>query len=125
MAEGFGRAYAPPGYTVASAGLEPKRYIHPRAIIAMQEVGMDIRNQSAKTFEPSKIGDFDLVITLCGDAEERCPVLPAAVSRTHWPLPDPAKVSGSNEEVMETFRRVRDEIGDLVKRLFSELEQEK
>lgn len=125
MAEGFGRAYAPTGYTVASAGLEPKGYIHPRAIIAMQEVGIDVRNQSAKAFDSSQTGEYDLVITLCGDAEERCPVLPAAVSRTHWPLPDPAKAAGSTEEVMETFRRVRDEIGDLVKRLFSELEQEK
>jgi arsenate reductase len=125
MAEGFGRACAPPGYTVASAGLNPKGYIHPRAIIAMQEAGIDIRSQAPKTFDFSKVGDYDLVVTLCGDAEERCPALPSGVSRTHWPLPDPAKASGSTEEIMETFRRVRDEIGELVKRLFAELEQEK
>jgi len=125
MAEGFGRAYAPPGYAVASAGLEPRGYIHPRAVIAMQEVGIDVRGQSPKRFDPSKVSDYDLVITLCGEAEERCPVLPSGVSRTHWPLPDPAKADGSPEEVMETFRRVRDEISDLVRRLFSELEERK
>jgi arsenate reductase len=125
MAEGFGRAYAPSGYAVASAGMEPRGYIHPRAIIAMQEVGMDIRGQSPKRFDFSKIGGYDLVITLCGDAEERCPALPSGVARSHWPLPDPAKDAGSNEEIMETFRRVRDEIGELAKRLFVELEQEK
>ncbi|MCI0329544.1 MAG: arsenate reductase ArsC [candidate division Zixibacteria bacterium] len=122
MAEGFARQYAPAGYTAASAGLGPKGYLHPRAVIVMQEVGIDIRNQSSKPFDFSHAKDYDLVVTLCGDAEERCPALPAGVSRTHWPLPDPAKATGSTEEVMETFRRVRDEIGELVKRLFTELE---
>jgi len=126
MAEGLARQYAPEGYTVSSAGLNPKGYIHPRAIIVMQEVGIDVRNQTSKTFDPSQAKVYDLVVTLCGDAEERCPALPAGVSRTHWPLPDPARAAGLPEEVLETFRRVRDEIGDLVKRLFAELElQEK
>ena len=125
MAEGFARQYAPAGYTSASAGLEPKGYIHPRAIIVMQEAGIDIRSQTSKAFDGSQAKAYDLVITLCGDAEERCPAMPAGVSRTHWPLPDPARAKGSPEEVMEAFRRVRDEIGDLVKRLFSELEQQK
>lgn len=123
MAEGFARQYAPAGYSVASAGLAPKGYIHPRAIIVMQEVGIDVRSQTSKTFDASQAKNYDLVITLCGDAEERCPVLPAGVSRTHWPMPDPAKVSGPPEEVMAAFRRVRDEIGELVKRLFAELER--
>lgn len=126
MAEGLARQHAPEGYTVSSAGLNPKGYIHPRAIIVMQEVGIDIRNQTSKTFDPSQAKAYDLVITLCGDAEERCPALPAGVSRTHWPLPDPARAAGPPEAVMETFRRVRDEIGELVRRLFAELElQEK
>ncbi len=124
MAEGFARQLAPAGYLAASAGLEPKGYLHPRAILVMQEVGIDIRNQTSKTFEVSQAKKCDLVITLCGDAEERCPALPAGVARTHWPLPDPARANGSPEEVMETFRRVRDEIGELVKRLFVELEQQ-
>ena len=124
IAEGFARQLGPPGYTAASAGLEPKGYIHPRAVIVMQEVGIDIRNQTSKTFEACQAKNYDLVITLCGDAEERCPALPAGVARTHWPLPDPARANGSPEEVMETFRRVRDEIGELVKRLFAELEQQ-
>ncbi len=126
MAEGFARQCAPSGYTATSAGLEPKGYLHPRAIIVMQEVGIDIRNQNSKPFDVSRAKDYDLVITLCGDAEERCPALPAGVARTHWPLPDPVKAKGSPEEVIETFRRVRDEIGELVRRLFAELElQEK
>ncbi|HLG94310.1 MAG TPA: arsenate reductase ArsC [candidate division Zixibacteria bacterium] len=124
MAEGFARQHAPKSYRAASAGLEPKGYIHPRAIIVMQEVGIDIRNQTSKAFEASQAGSYDLVITLCGNAEERCPTLPAGVARSHWPLPDPAKTNGSPEEVMEGFRRVRDEIGELVKRLFTELEQQ-
>lgn len=122
MAEGFARQYAPSGYAATSAGLEPKGYIHPRAIIVMQEVGIDIRNQTSKIFDASQVKNYDLIITLCGDAEERCPALPAGVARTHWPLPDPAKADGSPEEVMESFRRVRDEISELVKRLFAELE---
>ncbi len=126
MAEGFARQYAPAGYSATSAGLEPKGYIHARAVIVMQEVGIDIRNHTSKIFNSSQAKSYDLVITLCGDAEQRCPTLPTGVSRSHWPLPDPAKANGSPEEVMETFRRVRDEIGELVKRLFSELElQEK
>jgi len=124
MAEGFARQLAPAGYTVASAGLEPKGYIHPRAILVMQEAGIDIRHQTSKTFEASQAKKYDLVITLCGNAEERCPALPPGVSRTHWPLPDPAKANGSPEAVMESFRRVRDEIGELVRRLFAELERQ-
>ena len=122
MAEGFARQCATAGYTVASAGLDPKGYLHPRAIIIMQEIGLDIRKQSSKRFDFSRVKEYDLVITLCGDAEERCPALPPEVARVHWPLPDPAKATGSTEEVMGTFRRVRDEIGELVKRLFAELE---
>jgi len=122
MAEGFARQSAAAGYTVASAGLNPKGYIHPRAIIVMQETGIDIRSQNSKSFDASRIKNYDLVVTLCGDAEQRCPALPPEVARTHWPLPDPAKATGSTEEVMGIFRRVRDEIGELVKRLFAELE---
>lgn len=105
---------------VYSAGLEPAG-LNPRAVAAMAEVGIDISQQTSKAIDPQLLSQMDVVVTLCGDAEERCPVTPPSIRRLHWPLPDPARATGSQEEVMDSFRRVRDEIGERVRQLLSSL----
>jgi arsenate reductase len=117
MAEGFARAIAPHGVRVYSAGLEPEG-LNPRAVKVMAELGIDISCQHSKSIEEIPAQEIGTVITLCGDAEERCPAFPGKVKRIHWPLPDPAKATGSEEEILGVFRRVRDEIKRRVEELF-------
>lgn len=109
MAEGFARALFGDGWEVYSAGIEPTG-VNPRAVEAMREVGIDISGQTSNHIDQELLRKMDLVVTLCGDAEERCPVTPPSVRRIHWPLPDPAKARGSEDEIMAEFRRVRDDI---------------
>ncbi len=118
MAEGFGRSRAPEGVTVLSAGLDPQG-INPRAVEAMDEVGIDIRSQTSNDLEGIDLAGLDLVVTLCGSAAERCPVLPEDVATEHWPLPDPAEAHGTSEEVMAVFRTVRDDINKRVEELLA------
>ena len=120
MAEGFARRLAPPGVKVYSAGTAPKP-IHPMAVKAMKEVGIDISAQRSKSLEEIPAQTIDLVVTLCGEAAESCPAFPAAVERLHWPLSDPALARGDEEIVLKIFRRVRDEIRNRVANLFSSL----
>jgi arsenate reductase len=117
MAEGFARVAAPPGIEIYSAGVETHG-VNPRAVAAMAEVGVDIRQQTSKTPDEIPVEEIDTVITLCGDAAERCPVFPAARSREHWPLADPARAEGTEEEIREVFRAVRDELRDRIGVLF-------
>ncbi|HEY8414822.1 MAG TPA: arsenate reductase ArsC [Thermaerobacter sp.] len=107
MAEGLARTLLGDGWEVHSAGLEPKG-VHPLAVRAMDELGIDIRGQRSKAIDPALLRQMDLVITLCDDAAERCPATPPGVRRLHWSLPDPAAVTGSEEERLAAFRRVRD-----------------
>lgn len=116
MAEGFARALAGPQWQVWSAGLEPS-VVNPRAIQAMAEAGVDISAQTSKAIDPELIRTMDLVVTLCGDARDRCPVTPPSVRKLHWPLRDPAQATGTDEEVMAVFRQVRDEIRAHVEQL--------
>lgn len=109
MAEGWARRLAGPDWEIHSAGLEPS-HVNPRAIRAMAEVGIDIQTQRSKGLDAVPVTELDTVVTLCGDAEERCPFLPGAHIRIHWPLPDPAKAQGAEDEVMAVFRSVRDDI---------------
>jgi arsenate reductase len=120
IAEGFGRALAPEGVEVLSAGSEP-RGLHPLAVEVMAEVGVDISGQRSKDLSEVDLDRVDLVVSLCVSAAERCPVLPSGISRRHWPIPDPAEARGSREEVKAVFRAVRDEIGRKVKELLGEL----
>ncbi len=111
MAEGFARHL---GAEAFSAGTEPAARVHPLAIKVMAEKSIDLT-----TGEPKRLDQFlgqplDAVITVCGDAEERCPAFPGNVRREHWPLPDPAKATGTEEEVLAFFRRVRNEIAEQV-----------
>jgi len=109
MAEGFGRQILGDRYDVVSGGLEPS-VVHPLAIRAMAEIGLDISGQKSRPIDPEVLRAARIAVTLCGDAEERCPVTPPQVRRLHWPLPDPARAEGSEEERLAVFRSVRDEI---------------
>jgi len=120
MAEGFAGAYGGEQLRAFSAGMEPKG-LHPLAVEVMREKGIDISRQKSKAFSEDLARIMDCVITVCGNAEERCPLLPPDVRRLHWPLADPAQATGSPEQVREVFRRSRDEIEALVRRLLPEL----
>ena len=109
MAEGFAKKMLPKNMEIFNAGLEPKG-VHPMAVKVMQEVGIDISQQESKNIPEIPIDKIDLVVTLCGDAAERCPVFPGKVERIHWALEDPAKAQGSEEEIAIVFRKIRDNI---------------
>jgi arsenate reductase (thioredoxin) len=105
---------------VFSAGTNPA-VVNPDAIRVMAEIGVDISGYQSKG-AGQFLGDFfDYVITLCGDAEETCPTFPGKPLRLHWPLPDPAKAQGSEQERLQVFRDVRDEIAHRVEDLLSEI----
>jgi arsenate reductase len=109
MAEGFLHHLAGDRFEVASAGTEATR-VHPLAIRAMQEVGIDISAHRSKAVD-SLLGDpWDYVMTVCDSANERCPVFPARTTRLHWSFEDPSQASGSASQRLDVFRRVRDQI---------------
>lgn len=109
MAEGYARKYLNGYYEVQSAGVEVHG-LNPIAVEAMAEDGVDISNQTSTLIDPAYYQSADLIITLCGDARDRCPTIPTKAKKLHWPLPDPAQASGNREEKMAVFRQVRDEI---------------
>lgn len=115
MAEGFARFLGPADLEVFSAGSEPGR-LNPFAVKAMKEVGIDISTHRSKGVEAIPSERVLTVITLC--AEEQCPAFPGPVHKLHWPLDDPAAAIGGDDNVLSEFRRVRDEIRELVSRLF-------
>lgn len=117
MAEGFARQLAN-GASIYSAGTAPKA-VHPMAARVMKEVGIDLASQVSKGLDAIPLERVDLLITLCGEAAESCPVMPHVCERMHWPLPDPALAQGDEEEVLRTFRQVRDDIRSRVKNLLS------
>ncbi|HNN58298.1 MAG TPA: arsenate reductase ArsC [Leptospiraceae bacterium] len=95
---------------VASAGSKPAGFVHPLAIRAMKEIGIDISEHTSKSMNDFLGSQIETVITVCGNADQACPVFPGQVNRHHWPFDDPAHATGTEEEQMEVFRRVRDEI---------------
>ena len=115
MAEGFLRALAGDRFEVASAGTEA-RGVHPFAVQAMAEEGIDISLQSSKTVDRFVDERFDLVITVCDEAAEACPVFSNAAERRHWSFPDPSAVGGDDEERFAAFAQVRDAIRERVER---------
>jgi arsenate reductase len=117
MAEGFARRLAPEGVEVHSAGIAPVG-VNPRARIVMDEVGIDIGEQRSKDLDAVPLDRIDTLVTLCGDAAERCPALPGDWERLHWPLRDPAHAEGEDAQVLQVFREVRDEIAARVRSLF-------
>lgn len=107
MAEGIARSLAPAGVTVSSAGSQPSR-VNPLAIRAMDELGIDLRTHRSKRVDTIAPEGVDAVITLC--AEEVCPVFLGKAHRVHWGLPDPAGAGSTEEEQLQAFRDVRDEL---------------
>lgn len=119
MAEGLLRHIAGERFEVASAGTEETR-VHPLALEAMREIGIDLSSHNSKTLDRFLAQRFDYVITVCDRANESCPIFPGNAERIHWSFEDPSAATGSDEEKLKTFRRIRDEIlGRL--RLFSTL----
>lgn len=117
MAEGWGRKYLSEDWEVHSAGIEAHG-VNPNAVKAMNEVGIDISNQTSDVIDKKILNNAELVITLCGDAADKCPITPPHVERLHWGFDDPAKAEGNEEEKWAVFQRVRDEIGIRVKDYF-------
>jgi len=122
MAEGWARALAGEKWEIYSAGLEAHG-VNPRAVNIMAEAGVDITGQTSKILDFDIYREQQVIITLCGDANERCPVVPpTALVRRHWDLPDPAKAKGTEAEILAQFRAVRDDIRCRIEALLSELE---
>lgn len=109
MAEGWGKKYLGDKWEVKSAGIEAHG-LNPKAVKAMAEAGVDISQQTSDVIDPHILNHADFVVTLCGDAADKCPVTPPTVRREHWGFDDPAKAEGTDEEKGEMFERVRDEI---------------
>ncbi len=109
MAEGLLRAMAGDRVEVESAGTEATR-VQPMAIRAMAESGIDISGHTSKTLDRFLAGDFDYVITVCDKAAESCPVFPAPATQLAWSFEDPSQATGSEDERLEVFRKVREEI---------------
>jgi arsenate reductase len=110
MAEGVLRAAAGDFLEVCSAGSQPAGYVHPQAIAALAEIGIDLSGHTSKHMNGFLDREVETVITVCGNADQACPVYPGQVNRHHWPFDDPAKTTGTPEEIAADFRRVRDEI---------------
>ena len=115
MAEGLLRHLGGDRYEAFSAGTEATR-VRPLAIRAMAELGVDISGQGSKTLTRYVGEPFAAVITVCDDANESCPVFPGAARRLHWSFPDPSKATGTEDEQLAAYRRVRDEIRARIER---------
>jgi arsenate reductase len=114
MAEGFFRHFGGDKIEVLSAGLSPKE-VHPLAIKVMAEVGINISQQTSNHLNEYIGQKFNYLITVCDNAAANCPTFPGEGTRLHWPSDDPASATGTGEEVLAAFRRVRDEIGIRIK----------
>lgn len=125
IAEGWTRHLGGDGFDALSAGIEAHGK-NPRAIAVMAEARVDISAQESTQLTEELLGSADYLVTVCGHADEHCPVLPAGMRKEHWPLPDPAKATGTEDDIMAVFRASRDDIRvrvvDLLERLGKEQE---
>lgn len=120
IAEGWARRLGSEDITVQSAGIEAHGK-NPRAIAVMQEAGIDISQQESTRVTDAMLDAADIVVTVCGHADEYCPALPPGKHKIHWPLEDPARASGSEAEIMRVFRASRDDIRQRVQELLCSL----
>lgn len=120
IAEGWTRRLGGAQVEVQSAGIEAHGK-NPRAIKVMQEAGIDISCQESTIVSEEMLNLADVVVTVCGHADEQCPTLPPGVKKVHWPLTDPAKATGSESEIMNEFRATRDEVRTRVQGLLNSL----
>jgi arsenate reductase (thioredoxin) len=124
MAEGFAREFGKGVVEVHSAGLMAAG-VHRRAAAVMKEIGIDISKQKSKEIDVQLLKQMDIVITLCGHAEEYCPLTPPDIKRIHWPIEDPVGTIGTEEQIMSEFRRARDEIKEKVQGLIQDISASK
>lgn len=124
MAEGWARSLGDDGLEFQSAGIEAHGK-NRRAVQVMQEAGIDISGQESTRLTDAMLGWAERVVTVCGHADEHCPVLPPGTRKEHWPLNDPAKATGSDAEIMAVFRASRDDIRERVLNLIERLNQER
>ena len=110
MAEGILQQAAGDLMEVHSAGSKPAGYVHPLAIKVLAEIGIDISDHTSKHLNEFLNRPVTTVITVCGNADQACPMFPGQVNRYHWGFDDPAHATGTDEEVLAVFHRVRDEI---------------
>jgi arsenate reductase len=110
LAEGILRKACGGLIDVQSAGSKPAGYVHPLAIKVMAEIGIDISQHRSKHLDEFLLADIETVITVCGDADQACPIFPGQLNRYHWGFDDPAHATGTDEQKLAVFRRVRDEI---------------
>ena len=110
LAEGLLRRALNDDFIVASAGANPAGYVHPLAIKAMAEIGIDISGHHSKHLDEFLADDVRTVITVCGNADQVCPTFPGQVNRYHWGFDDPAHATGTEEEIQNAFRRVQNQI---------------
>jgi arsenate reductase (thioredoxin) len=120
MAEGFARELGKGVIEPYSAGLNPAG-LNKRAVKVMKEIEIDISQYKSKPIDSELLKTMDIIITLCDNAAESCPLTPPQIKRIHWSLKDPAKAEGTEDEIMHEFRMARDEIGQKVKNIIEEL----
>ncbi|MCT4412058.1 arsenate reductase (thioredoxin) [Leuconostoc falkenbergense] len=117
MAEGYAKQILPANnFKIESAGVEAHG-LNPMAIKVMAEDGVDISKQYSKLIDLQYFNTSDVIITLCGDAKDKCPMIPAQTKSLHWPLSDPAQTKGTIEEQLQEFRNIRDQIKALITEL--------
>jgi arsenate reductase len=121
MAEGILQNAAGDVAEVFSAGSKPAGYVHPSAIEAVKEIGIDISGHTSKHLDQFLEAGIDVVITVCDNANESCPVFPGEVKRHHWPFEDPPKAAREGESEMDAFRRIRDQIREKFEAFAAEL----
>ena len=114
MAEELWNHHGQGEWQAASAGSKPAGYVHELAVQAMDELGLDISSNRSKNLSEFVDQSIDLVVTVCDNAQESCPAFPDAGEVLHWPFDDPADATGTDEEKMKMFCRVRDEISDRI-----------
>ncbi|MFC1508123.1 arsenate reductase ArsC [Candidatus Omnitrophota bacterium] len=117
IAEGLLNSLYGERYEAYSAGTAPSR-VNPYSIKVMAEIGLDISRHISKSLKVFEGKEFDFIVTVCDSAGKGCPVFPGASKRLHWGLPDPSKVNGSEEEILDVFRKVRDEIKENIIEVF-------
>lgn len=114
MAEGYAHSILPKSdFEIRSAGIETHG-LNPKAVKVMAEDGIDISNQTSDLIDMDYFKSANLIVTLCGDAKDKCPTIPKGVAHVHWDLKDPAQAMGSEEEIISEFRKTRDLIKDRI-----------
>lgn len=123
MAEALWESLGDGQWESESAGSKPSGYVHPLAVRAMHELDIDISSNTSKSLDQFQQQHFDLVVTVCDNAKEACPVFPGAKETLHWPFDDPADATGTEDEQMVMFRRVRNEIKEKISRYLTSISQ--